>query len=91
MPRRKQPHAPVIDPANIPDAFASGFDVQDWQDWVRVVGFADDVAPVDGNGGSLHAVRRKSAAVIVPRSSLPELIDKLQESLGHRVREKRHS
>ena len=67
----------------VPEAFASGFAVQEWEDWVRLVAWADDVEDVDG--GAARAVRRVSASLVIPRSALPQLVEALRASMGYRM------
>jgi hypothetical protein len=91
MAKRRQ--TPPIVESPIRDEFASDFAVQQWEDWVRVIGWAEDVEyagsePGDGGG---REVRRKAASLIVPRSSLPALIEALQRSTGHEPPKPRHS
>ncbi len=78
---------PLTDPAHVPDVFASGFDVQDWEDWLRLVCWADMIEPADDGS---RAERRKAAAIVIPRSSLYELIKALRHSAAHYTAE-RHS
>lgn len=91
MPVRRRPEMlPLTDPAHVPDAFASGFEVQDFEDWLRLIGWADYVEGGDGNGGA-RIERRKAAGIVIPRSSVPGLLEALLRSIGPRRDQQRHS
>jgi hypothetical protein len=75
MARRRTDHRrPLTDPANLPDSFASGFEVHDFDDWLRLVGWAD----VTDNS---HTVRRKTASLVMPRTALRMLMQVLRGSI----------
>ncbi|MGE3150918.1 MAG: hypothetical protein AB7K04_17865 [Pseudorhodoplanes sp.] len=66
---------------NVSDVFASGFDVHDWEDWLRLICWVETVEPQPGDGAR-HA-RKQTAAIVIPRSSLYELIRVLRHSAAH--------
>ena len=55
--RKRKP--PLHDPEHVSDAFASGFAVEDFEDWLRLVGWADHG---DGSGDGSDAAQRKTLA-----------------------------
>lgn len=65
MARRNGPRRPMIDPANIGDAFASGLDVHDYEDWLRLV---------PGNQG----MRRKVASIVLAKALLRVVLQELR-------------
>lgn len=75
---RTADHPPLTDPAHVPDVFASGFDVHDWEDWLRLICWADVVDV----GDSGRPERRKAASIVIPRSSVYSLIEALRYSVG---------
>jgi hypothetical protein len=84
MPARRHDHRrPLVDPTDLADAFASGVDLQDFEDWVRLVFWVE----VAENG---QATRRKVAPVVVPRSLLLALTQELRGSIGPDREARRH-
>jgi hypothetical protein len=73
--RRHDHKRPLADPHHVGDVFASGFDLQDFEDWVRVVSWVDIV-------DNAHVTRRKVASIVVPRSALHALMQELRGSIG---------
>lgn len=75
------------DVEHVADIFASGFEVHDWEDWVRIVCLVDTVEPSDG----AHEQRAKvRASIVVPRSSIYDLLQALRQSVGHVRTPERH-
>lgn len=75
---RRSRRPPPIDPArHVPDVFANGFDVHDWEDWLRLICWVD-VIESDSDGG--RAARREAAAIVMPRSAVYGLIEHLRFS-----------
>jgi hypothetical protein len=82
-PRRHDHRRPIIDPEQIADVFASGLDIQDYEDWMRLVWWVD----VPGNG---HGPRRKVASIALPKSLLPVVVQELRGGGGHGREGRRH-
>jgi hypothetical protein len=82
-PRQSDHRRPLADPANVADSFASGFEVHDFDDWLRLVAWAD----ITENS---HTGRRKVASVVMPRSALQLLMQALRESGGDDREARRH-
>ncbi|MBB4017351.1 hypothetical protein GGR16_002380 [Chelatococcus caeni] len=87
MPKAK--HIAPNEIIHTPDVFASGVDVHDWEDWIRMTFWADARPGID-DGDAKHE-RRVVAHVVIPRSSLPNLMRSLRQSAGHREEPRRHS
>jgi hypothetical protein len=84
MPRKRHDQRrPLNDPANLADSFASGFEVHDFDDWLRLVAFVDLTE-------NAHTGRRKVASVVMPRSALNELLLRLRDSAGDDREAQRH-
>lgn len=85
MPRTRRDHQPPQvyghGDGHVPDLFASGFDVHDWEDWLRLNCWVETVEP--GGGDGAQQLRRKAGALVIPRSSLYELIKVLRYSAAH--------
>lgn len=78
---RPRPAEPLlIDPVTLTDAFASGFEVQDFEDWLRLVCWADYT---HSGGDGVRGERRKSASIVIPRSAIFALMEALRDSVGH--------
>jgi hypothetical protein len=82
MATRPKSRLPYAEPVDLPDIFASEFDVHDWEDWLRLQCWVDTVEP-RGNG-ELLAHRRRAASIVLPRSSLSGLVRVLRNSQGSR-------
>lgn len=80
-PRRNDHRRPVVDPHIIGDTFASGVELQDFEDWVRLSWFVD----LPGNGS-----RRKVASIVLPRSAVPIVTQELRGSHTHTREARRH-
>lgn len=78
MAARRDP--PLIDPALSADIFASDFDVHDFNDWFRLICWADEIA---GTGDGERAAKRPAAKLVIPRSSQTGLIRVLRYSVAH--------
>jgi hypothetical protein len=87
--RRRDHSPPIADPVDIPDIFASDFDVHDWEDWVRLLCWVDTIEATDGDGETQEG-RRKAAAIVIPRSSIPNLVRVLRHS-AQQPKSRRHS
>jgi len=84
----KRHPAPLADPHNVADAFASGVDVQDYEDWVRLLGWAECQA-IAGDGFARED-RRICARIVMPRSAVPELVRALRQSVATHREAQRH-
>jgi hypothetical protein len=84
--RRRAHLPPLTDPDRVRDVFASGFDVHDEEDWLRLIGWA--VHSHDGDDGSGNEERRKAMSLVVPRSAVRSLMEALRHSLPPRPPEK---
>ena len=82
-PRRSDHRKPLLDPGSIGDDFASGVDVEDHEDWMRLVWWVD--IPGNGNGA-----RCKVRSLIVPRSALPNILQEMRGGAGHGRETRRH-
>lgn len=82
-PRRQDGRRLVLNPLHIGDDFAAGCDVQDYEDWLRLVWWVD----VPGNG---HGHRCKVRGIILPRSALHDVIQELRDSAGYGRELRRH-
>jgi hypothetical protein len=83
-PRRPDHRRPILEPHPIGDDFASGCDVQDHEDWLRLVWWVD--IPGNGNGA-----RCKVRSIVLPRSALPNVLQEMRGgSLGHGREARRH-
>jgi hypothetical protein len=69
------------------DVFASDFEVHDFEDWLRVIGWADET---DSNRDGAQPVRHKAVSLVIPRSSVNRLMRALRNSAGHRKEGSRH-
>lgn len=89
MIRRPEYRPPLTDPLAIRDVHAAGFEVEDFEDWLRLIAWS----PMSGDGGNGGAVteRRKTASLVIPRSGVHGLIDALRHSAGPQPRQTRHS
>ncbi|MEY9358973.1 hypothetical protein ABH994_001694 [Bradyrhizobium yuanmingense] len=83
MARRPDHRRPLLDPRGIGDDFASGCDVQDHEDWLRVVWWVD----VPGNG---HGTRCKVRSIVLPRAALHQVVLNLRDSVGYGRETRRH-
>ncbi|UPJ65253.1 hypothetical protein [Bradyrhizobium sp. 191] len=83
MARRPDNRRPLLDPNGLSDDFASGCDVQDHEDWLRVVFWVD----VPGNG---HGARCKVRSLVLPRSALPSVLQELRGGPAHGREARRH-
>jgi hypothetical protein len=84
MARKRSDHGrPLADPTNLEDRFASGFEVHDFDDWLRLVAWAETT-------DNSHTGRRKVASVVLPRSALATLIQALRGSGGDDREARRH-
>lgn len=81
--RRGNHRRPLADPHHIGDAFANGADLQDHEDWVRLVFWAEMADDSD-------ASRRKAASIVMPRSALDALMQELRGSFGGEREARRH-
>jgi hypothetical protein len=73
----------MVDPENIGDAFASGVDVHDYEDWLRLVWWVD----MQDN----HGRRRKVASIVLAKHLLPVVVQELRgASSGHGRETRRH-
>jgi hypothetical protein len=68
----------ILDP-KMPDTFASTFELEDFEDWVRITCWA----PCDQTSDGVHAKLIKSVSLVIPRSSVYHLIEALRFSIGH--------
>ncbi|MET4247538.1 hypothetical protein [Bradyrhizobium sp. LA6.7] len=82
-PRRHEHRRPILDPHHVGDDFASGCDVQDYEDWLRLVWWVD----VPGNGSG---ARCKVRGIVLPRSSLHQVVLNLRDSVGYGRETRRH-
>lgn len=83
-PQRQDGRRPtMVDPDNIGDAFASGLDVQEYEDWLRLVWWVD----IPGNARGL---RRKVASITVAKALLPVVVQELRGAAGHGRDTRRH-
>ena len=69
-PRRTDHRRPLVDPHNIGDCFASGLDIQDFEEWVRLTWYVEA-------GGNGTTERRKVAAIILPKGLIPVVVTEL--------------
>jgi hypothetical protein len=70
----------------VPDVFASHFDVHDFEDWLICL---VDVVEPDANSGK--EVRREATSIVMPRSSVPQLIKVPRFSIATYPAQKKHS
>ncbi|MPZ57579.1 MAG: hypothetical protein GEU91_13985 [Rhizobiales bacterium] len=87
MAKRSSRAKPADSPTHEPDVFATDFDVHDFEDWLRVICWVEEVEPGDG----AKATRRQAAALVMPRSSLAKLMQVLRVSAGQHRESGRHS
>lgn len=77
---RRDPPLTMDDPPPIPDSFATDFEVEDFEDWLRIVCLVK--AGESGRDG--QGTRWRTASLILPRSSLHGLMTELRHSAGAR-------
>lgn len=65
----------LFDPLHQGDVFASGIDVQDFDDWLRLVWWTATAEYAQGP-------RRKVACIVIPRSALAAMLQELRGSAG---------
>lgn len=76
----------VDDPAPVPDKFVTSFEIEDFEDWLRLTCWTEH-ASNRTHGGEL----RKTASLIIPRTSLYELLQSIRISSGpYREPERAH-
>jgi hypothetical protein len=84
MAGRRQDHRRALaDPHQLGDVFATGFEVHDFDDWLRLIGWAEMT-------DNSHTSRRKVASLVMPRSTLLKLMQALRESVGDDREARRH-
>jgi hypothetical protein len=77
-PRRHDHRRPFVEPHHIADDFASGCDVQDHEDWLRLVWWVD----VPGNSSG---ARCKVRSIV-----LPNVLQEMRGGTGHGREARRH-
>lgn len=82
-PRRHDHRRPILEPHHVGDDFASGCDVEDHEDWLRLVWWVD----IPGNS---HGARAKVRSIVLPRSALPNVVQELRGGAGHGREARRH-
>jgi hypothetical protein len=73
--RRPNHRRSLADPHQLGDVFASGFEVHDFDDWLRLVAWTDTT-------DDHHTGRRKVASLAMPRTTVLMLMQALRESIG---------
>jgi hypothetical protein len=87
--RRRGHRPPLTDPQAVADAFATGFEIDDGEDWLRLTGWTERSGN-GGDGGGL-AERRKTVSLVLPRSAVYGLMEALSLSMANGGQPRRHS
>lgn len=83
MPGRSNHRRTLFDPLHLSDGFASGVDVQDFEDWIRLVWWT-------ATGDNAQGPRRKIGCIVIPRSALPAIQQELRDSAGNPREGRKH-